>query len=97
MKMAENSKTPTKLTKGSRYRIVSKGDSTAYITSAGEFMGYIQFGQDSGLLLKLIGLNPDLDGTMRIIPSMTVLYIDILEVKEEEEVRKKDVPLVSYG
>lgn len=95
--MSENSKAPTKMTKGSRYRIVSKGDSTGHITSAGEFMGYVQFGQDAGLLLKLMGLNPDMDGTMRIIPSTMVLYIDILEAKEEEEVRKKDVQLVSYG
>lgn len=95
--MVESSKAPTKLTKGSRYRIVSKGDSTGHTTSAGEFLGYIQFGQDSGLLLKLSGMDQDMEGTMRIIPSATVLYIDILDAKEEEEVRKKDVQLVSYG
>jgi hypothetical protein len=97
MNMAENNKTPTKLTKGSRYRIVSKGDSTGHTTSAGEFLGYVQFGQDSGLLLKLTGLDQEMEGTMRIIPSTTVLYIDILDSKDEEEVKKKDVQLVSYG
>jgi hypothetical protein len=93
--MDQPNKVPNKLTKGSRYRVLSKGESTAAILSEGEFLGYVQFGQDSGLLLDL---DPKEDrARLRIIPMANILYIDILVTKEEEEGKKKDVPLVSYG
>ncbi|MFA5312901.1 MAG: hypothetical protein WC375_06220 [Methanomassiliicoccales archaeon] len=85
----------TKLTKGSRYKIVSKGEATSMIVSEGEFQGYVQFGQDSGLCI-LIG-SDEKDKVTRLIPSNNVLYIDVIEAKEEEEVKKKETPLVSYG
>lgn len=95
MRMTELIKVPTKLTKGSRYKVMSKSDNSSPLTSQGEFLGYIQFGQDSGLLLRLDSQGEE--GRMRIIPSSNVIYLDILETKEEEETKKKEAPLVSYG
>lgn len=95
--MGQNEKVPTKLTKGSKYRVLSKGDSNTNVLSMGEFQGYLQFGQDSGLCLRLESDDAQLNGTLRIIPAMSVLYIDIIKVNEEEETKKKDSPQVSYG
>ncbi|MCE5296072.1 MAG: hypothetical protein LLG16_03085 [Euryarchaeota archaeon] len=89
------SKPITKLTKGSRYKIVIKTEASSTFVSEGEFQGYVQFGQDSGLCVLV-----DSDGkdkVTRLIPSNNVLYIDVIESKEEEEVKKKETPLVSYG
>jgi hypothetical protein len=89
------SKPITKLTKGSRYKIVIKAENTNTFISEGEFQGYVQFGQDSGLCVLI-----DSEGkgkVTRLIPSNNVLYIDVIEAKEEEEVKKKETPLVSYG
>jgi len=93
--MAE-AKPVTKLTKGSRYKIVSKKDENGVVISEGEFQGYVQFGQDSGLCILM---DQGLEGRKitRIVPSINVLYIDVIEAKEEEEVKKKETPLVSYG
>jgi hypothetical protein len=95
--MTQNEKFPTKLTKGSKYRVVSKGDNNGNITTVGEFHGYVQFGQDSALCLKLEATEEWMNGVQRMIPSNNVLYIDILQSNEEEEVKKKDSPQVSYG
>jgi len=95
--MAQNEKFPTKLTKGSKYRIVSKGDNNGNVTTIGEFQGYVQFGQDSALCLKLEAADEWMNGILRMIPSINILYIDILTVNEEEEIKKKDSPQVSYG
>ena len=95
--MEEKQKAPSKLTKGSHYRVVSKADQSSSITSEGEFLGYLQFGQDSGIMIQLESKDKSLNGTIRIIPSLVVLYIDVLSIKEEEEIKKKEGPLVSYG
>ena len=95
--MSENNKSPTKLTKGSKYRVLSKGDSNNNIITIGEFTGYIQFGQDSAIQIVQRGLDPEIEGVTRIIPLTAVLYIDVLDMKEEEEVKKKVSPMVSYG
>ncbi|QLH75023.1 MAG: hypothetical protein HPY73_05935 [Methanomassiliicoccales archaeon] len=89
-------RTITRLTKGSRYRVVSKGDLNSSIVSEGDFQGFVQFGQDSGLCM-LLDQRTGEEKMTRIIPSANVLYIDVIDAKEEEEVKRKDVPLVSYG
>ena len=94
--MAEGEKVPTKLTKCSKYRVVSKGDNSSNIT-IGEFQGYVQFGQDSGLCLKVESEDASVNGLLRIIPTLSVLYIDVIKSNEEEEIKKKDSPQVSYG
>jgi hypothetical protein len=95
--MVQNDKMPSKLTKGSKYRVLSRGDNSTNVVSTGEFQGYVQFGTDSGLCLKIESEEAELNGVLRIIPSMAVLYIDILKSNEEEEIKKKDSPQVSYG
>ena len=93
----EEEKYPSKLTKGSKYRIVSRGGKDEQFTSIGEFMGYTQFGQDSGVCIKLASEDKDLDGVLRIIPSMSVLLIDVLNYKHEEDRLKKEPDSIFYN
>jgi hypothetical protein len=93
----EHEKYPTKLTKNSKYRIVSRGGKDEQIVSVGEFMGYVQFGQDSGLCLKLQSEDLGLDGILRIIPAMSVLIIDVLDYKHEEDRLKKEPDSIFYN
>ncbi len=60
-------------------------------------MGYVQFGQDSGLCLKLHSEDQKLDGTLRIIPAMSVLIIDVMNYKHEEDRLKKEPDSIFYS
>ncbi len=93
----EEEKYPSKLTRGSKYRIVSRGGKDEQFVSLGEFMGYVQFGQDSGVCLKLLSEDTDLDGILRIIPSTSVLIIDVLDYKHEEDRLKKEPDSIFYN
>jgi hypothetical protein len=93
----EEEKYPSKLTKGSTYRIISRGGKDEQFTSIGEFMGYVQFGQDSGVCIKLRSEDKDLDGVLRIIPSMSVYIIDVLDYKHEEDRLKKEPDSIFYN
>jgi hypothetical protein len=93
----EDEKYPSKLTKGSKYRIISRGGKDEQFTSTGEFMGYVQFGQDSGVCIKLQSDDMDLNGVLRIIPSMSVLVIDVLDYKHEEDRLKKEPDSIFYN
>ncbi len=92
----EDEKYPSKLTKGSKYRIISKGGKDEQIVSVGEFIGYTQFGQDSGVCIKLQSEDKKMDGMLRIVPSMAVLIIDVLDYKHEED-RKKQPDSIFYN
>jgi hypothetical protein len=87
--MAEEENYPSKLTKGSEYRIISQGGKDEQFDSTGEFMGYVQFGQGSGLCLKLRSEDVKLDGVLRIIPAASVLIIDVLSYKQEQALKKE--------
>ena len=93
----EEEKYPSKLTKGSKYRIVSRGGKDEQFVSVGEFMGYVQFGQDSGVCVKLQSEDKNLDGVLRIIPTMSVLVIDVLDYKHEEDRLKKEPDSIFYN
>ncbi|MGD0817798.1 MAG: hypothetical protein ABR986_05290 [Methanomassiliicoccales archaeon] len=93
----EEEKYPSKLTKGSKYRIISRGGKDEQFVSIGEFMGYVQFGQDSGLCLKLLSEDQKMDGMLRIIPAMSVLIIDVLNYKHEEDRLKKEPDSIFYN
>ena len=93
----EDEKYPSKLTKGSKYRIISKGGKDDQIISIGEFLGYTQFGQDSGLCISLQSEDKKLDGTTRIIPSMAVFVIDVLDFKHEEDRKKNEPDSIFYN
>ena len=93
----EDEKYPSKLTKGSKYRIISRGGKDEQIVSVGEFIGYTQFGQDSGVCIKLLSEDKKMDGLLRIIPSMAVLIIDVLDYKHEEDRQKKQPDSIFYN
>ena len=69
-------------TKGSRYRIMSRGSGEEFLISVGEFKGYKSFG--NGIAIG-IALDPSSGGDgMRIIPLSAILAIDVIEFKEGE-------------
>ncbi len=77
-------KYPTKLTKGSRYHLVigTGGGSTQEMD--GEFVGYLQYGSDVALTMRLES------GSLRVVPSRSVIYLDILDSKEERDELPKE-------
>ena len=77
-------KYPTKLTRGSRYHLVigTGGGSTQEMD--GEFVGYLQYGSDVALTMRLES------GSLRVVPSRSVIYLDILDSKEERDERPKE-------
>lgn len=77
-------KYPTKLTKGSRYRLVLSVGGESTLEVLGEFVGYLQYGSDMALTVRLE------EGGLRVIPSRSVVYLDILDSKEEKDERPKE-------
>lgn len=77
-------KYPTKLTKGSHYRLTVPLGGGGVQTMEGEFVGYLQYGSDVALTMRME------DGALRIVPSRSVLYLDILSSKEEKDERPKE-------
>lgn len=70
-------------TKGSKYRIMSKGPGDDFLVSVGEFKGYTSFGNGNAISIEL---DPEsgMSGT-RIIPLVVIFAIDVIESKEQEE------------
>ena len=77
-------KYPTKLTKGSRYHLVLGLGGGGTMEVQGEFVGYLQYGSDMALTIRTE------EGTMRVVPSRSVLYLDILDSKDEKDERPKE-------
>jgi len=77
-------KYPTKLTKGSHYRLTLALGGGAIESMEGEFVGYLQYGSDMALTMHLI------EGTLRVVPSRSILYLDILDSKDEKDERPKE-------
>lgn len=70
-------------TKGSRYRIMSKGPGEDFLISVGEFKSYTAFGNGTAISLEL---DPSSGQTgTRIIPLMAIFAVDVIESKEQEE------------
>lgn len=85
------------LTKGSRYRVTSKGSGEAPFVTIGIFKGYTSFGHDSALSLLI---DPDKEGEpgmVRLIPCLTVLAVDVLLFKPEEKSEEKEEVKVYFG
>ena len=85
------------LTKGSRYRIISKGSGDTPMTTVGVFKGYTSFGHDSALSMHLDPEKEGEQGMVRLIPCLTVLVIDIISFKPEEKVEEKEEVKVYFG
>ncbi len=77
-------KYPTKLTKGSHYRLTLSIGGEGTLEMEGEFVGYLQYGSDMALTLRLDG------GGIRVVPSRSVLFFDILDFKDEKDDRPKE-------
>jgi hypothetical protein len=85
------------LTKGSRYRIVSKGSGETPMTTIGIFKGYTSFGHDSALSMQLDPVSDGEQGMFRLIPCLTVLLVDIINFKPEEKVEEKEETKIYFG
>jgi len=70
-------------TKGSRYRIMSRGSKNDFLITLGEFRGYNSFGNDNAITIKMESEGDQ--ETVRIIPLTAILAIDVIESKEPEE------------
>jgi len=85
------------MTKGSRYRFVSKGSGADPFVSIGTFKGYTAFGHDTALTILL---DPEKEGETpftRIIPCNAVLTIDVLSFKPEDKQEEKEEVKVYFG
>lgn len=85
------------LTKGSRYRVLSKGSGDQPLESVGVFKGYTAFGHDSALSLLMDAEREGEPGRTRLIPCLTVLAVDVIEFKPEEKVEEKDEVKVYFN
>jgi hypothetical protein len=85
------------LTKGSRYRIISKGSGETPMTTLGVFKGYTSFGHDSALSMQLDPEKEGEQGMIRLVPCLTILLIDIISFKPEEKVEEKEETKVYFG
>jgi len=77
------------LTKGSRYRVVSRGSGSEPIVTVGVFRGYTQFGNDSALSMEFESEKDGPSPMVRILPCLTVLAIDVLSFKSEDKEKEK--------
>ncbi len=77
-------KFPTKLTRGSRYRLTLALGGGGTLEVEGEFVGYLQYGSDTALTICME------EGALRVVPSRSVLFLDILDSKEEKDERPKE-------
>lgn len=85
------------LTKGSRYRVTSKGSGESPLVTVGVFKGYTSFGHDSALSLQLDPEKEGEPGMVRLIPCLTVLAVDVIIFKPEEKVEEKEEVKVYFG
>lgn len=77
-------KYPTKLTRGSRYHLVIGIGGGSTLEMEGEFVGYMQYGSDVALTIRQDS------GPLRVVPSRSIIYLDILDSKDEKDERPKE-------
>jgi len=70
-------------TKGSKYRVMSKGPGDEFLISVGEFKNYTSFGNGTAICIELDPAEGK--GGIRIIPLKAIYAIDVIESKEPEE------------
>ena len=84
------------LTKDSRYRIKSLESRDNPLISSGKFIGYTAIGHDEGMALELDSTHDKEKGMVRIVPTHTIISIDIIEAVEKEE-KKQQGSSTMYG
>jgi len=72
-------------TRGSRYRIMSKGPKDDFLITTGEFKGYRTFGNENAIVIEMVGSEEGEKGALRIIPMVAIFAIDVIESKKEEK------------
>jgi hypothetical protein len=87
----------TKLSRGSVYRVTSKGSGPEPIVTTGIFKGYASFGHDTALSILIDPEKAGEQGKMRFVPCTTVLAVDVLTFKQEEKEKEKDEAKVYFG
>lgn len=69
---------------------MSEGGEDGPFVSTGTFKGYVVFGHDSAVSIELDSSHGEDAGTVRIIPCSSVLSIDVLSLKREEDEKTGD-------
>jgi hypothetical protein len=87
----------TKLSRGSTYRVTSKGSGPEPIVTTGIFKGYTSFGHDTALSILMDPEKEGEPGKMRFVPCTTVLAVDVLAFKQEEKEKEKEEAKVYFG
>ena len=87
----------TTLSRGSVYRITSKGSGPEPIVTTGIFKGYTSFGHDTALSILMQPEREGEPGMMRHVPCATVLAVDVLTFKQEEKEKEKEEAKVYFG
>ncbi len=87
----------TKLSRGSTYRVTSKGSGPEPIVTVGTFKGYTSFGQDTALSILMGPEKEGEPGKMRFVPCTTVLAVDVITFKQEEKEKEKEEAKVYFG
>ncbi len=73
------------LTKDSKYRIKSLESRDNPLITSGKFLGYTAIGHDEGMAMELDDTHEDKKGHIRVVPTHTIVCIDIIEAAEKEE------------
>ncbi len=76
------------LTRGSRYKVTSRGSGPEPIVTVGAFKGYASFGHDTALTME-VRANEGEEPVLRLIPCLAVLSVDVLEFKPEDKAKEK--------
>ena len=87
----------TKLSRGSTYRVTSKGSGPEPMVTKGIFKGYSSFGHDTALSILMDPEKEGEAGMMRFIPCTSVLAVDVLAFKQEEKEKEKEEAKVYFG
>jgi hypothetical protein len=97
MVVNKQSNEETTLSRGSVYRVTSKGSGPEPIITIGVFKGYTSFGHDTALSILMESEKELEQGKMRFVPCTTVLAVDVLTFKQEEKEKEKDEAKVYFG
>jgi hypothetical protein len=87
----------TTLSRGSVYRVMSKGSGPEPIITIGIFKGYTSFGHDTALSILMDPEKEGGQGMVRFVPSAAVLAVDVLTFKQEEKAKEKEEAKVYFG
>ena len=96
MKKDEKEDNGVVLTKESRYRIKSLESRDHPLITSGKFIGYTAIGHDEGMAMELDETHEDKKGHIRVVPTHTIVCIDIIEAVEKEE-KKEQRSSTMYG